>query len=241
MSQAFKSHGDRHRWWPCSVSLAEANPEQPIDHQGKWQEGEDGQEDRAAQESGKDLLLAEEERARGDEESKTHTPEVTRDSLSACDTSASDHTDGSRGGEQEDGAEEETHAGRSVLVRMVEGQDAERDDGGCSAKANQERSPVIPAYVPAAAGEPRGDDHVEGDNTADNIAPLGFHDGETKSAGGQRHHRDSKDVSGGAMQTAAFANGHCERAGEQANGATEDVQNQERESHAPHPFSTCDS
>ena len=43
---------------PCSVSLAEADAEQPIDHQGKWQEGEDGQEDRAAQERGKDLLLA---------------------------------------------------------------------------------------------------------------------------------------------------------------------------------------
>lgn len=44
--------------WPCSVSPAEADAEKPIDHQGKWQEGEDGQEDRAAQECRKDLLLA---------------------------------------------------------------------------------------------------------------------------------------------------------------------------------------
>jgi hypothetical protein len=33
------------------------------------------------------------------------------------------------------------------------------------------------------------------------------------------------------MRTAAFADSHGESAGEQANGATEDVQNQERESH----------
>ena len=52
------AHGRWHGWRPCSVSLAEADAEQPIDHQGKWQESEDGQEDRAAQESGKDLLLA---------------------------------------------------------------------------------------------------------------------------------------------------------------------------------------
>jgi hypothetical protein len=42
-------HGLWHGRWTCSVSLAEADAEQPIDHQGNWQEGEDGQEDRAAQ------------------------------------------------------------------------------------------------------------------------------------------------------------------------------------------------
>ena len=36
-----------------------------------------------------------------------------------------------------------------------ESQDAERDDGGCSAEADHERGPVRPAYVPAAAGEGR--------------------------------------------------------------------------------------
>jgi hypothetical protein len=33
------------------------------------------------------------------------------------------------------------------------------------------------------------------------------------------------------MQPAAFANGHREGAGKEANGATEDVQNQQWESH----------
>jgi hypothetical protein len=42
------------------VGLAEADANEPIDHQGEWQEGEYGQKDGAAQESGKDLLLAEE-------------------------------------------------------------------------------------------------------------------------------------------------------------------------------------
>ena len=62
-----------------------------------------------------------------------------------------------------------------------------------------------------------------------------------RGAGGQRQHRNGEDVSGGAMQTAAFADGHGDGAGEQADGATEDVQNQERESHASaRSFSTCD-
>jgi hypothetical protein len=38
------------------------------------------------------------------------------------------------------------------------------------------------------------------------------------------------------MQTAAFADGDREGASEQANGATEDVQNQERETHSSTSF-----
>jgi hypothetical protein len=114
-----RSHRHWHKWWPCSVSLAEADAEQPIDHQRKWQEGEDGQENRAAQENGKGLLLPQKERARGDEESKTHAPEVTCDALSAHDASASEHTNVSSGGEQEDATEEEAHARWSVLVGVV--------------------------------------------------------------------------------------------------------------------------
>ena len=161
---------------------------------------------------------------------------MTRDALSARDASASEHTNVSGGGEQEDDAEEEAHASGGVWVGVVEALDAESDDGGGSAKADQERGPVRPAYVPAATGEPCGGDHVERDNAADDVAPLGFHNGERERAGGQRHHRDGEDVSRDAMQTAAFADGHGERAGEQANRTTEDVQNQERETHASTSF-----
>jgi hypothetical protein len=38
------------------------------------------------------------------------------------------------------------------------------------------------------------------------------------------------------MQTATLADGHRKGAGKQANGATEDVQNQQRESHASPSF-----
>jgi hypothetical protein len=220
------------------VSLAEADAEEPIDHQGEWQEGKDCQEDRAAQESGKDCLLAEEERACGDEESKAHAPEVTRDALSARDSAASEHPDVSGRGEQEDDAEEKAHGGRSAFVggRVMEGLDTERDDGGCSADADEKRGPVKRSCNPAAAGKPGGGDQVECDDAADDVTALGFQDREVKAAGGQRQHRDAEHVSRGAMQTVAFADGHSDGAGEQANRATEDVQNQEGESQASTSF-----
>ena len=114
-----RSDGNRPGLWLCLVSLAEADAEEPIDHHGERQDGEDGKEDRAAQESGKDLLLAEEERACCDEESKAHAPEVTRDARSAGMPAASEHTDVSSGGEQEDGCHEEAHASGGVLVGVV--------------------------------------------------------------------------------------------------------------------------
>jgi hypothetical protein len=41
------------------------------------------------------------------------------------------------------------------------------------------------------------------------------------------------------MKTAAFTDGNREGAEKQTDGATEDVKHQERESHARHPFGTC--
>jgi len=134
VSEASRNRRHRRGWGLYFVSLAEADAEEPIDHQWEGQDSEDGQEDRAAQESGKDLLLAEEERACGDKESKAHAPEVTRDALSAGDSASSEHTDVSRGGEQKDYAEEEAHASRGVFVRMVERLDSKRDHGGCPAE-----------------------------------------------------------------------------------------------------------
>jgi hypothetical protein len=110
--------------------------------------------------------------------------------------------------------------------------DAECNDGGCSACADYKRSPVKSPCATAAAGQPSGGNQVEGDDAADDIAALGFQNREVKAARGQRQHCDGEDISGGAMQTAAFAHGDSEGAGEQANSATEDVQNQEREWHA---------
>ena len=177
-------------------------------------------------------MLAEEERPCGDKEPKTHAPEVTRDALSAGDSSPSEHTNVSGGGKQEDDAEEEAHASGGVFVGMVEGKDAKRDDSGCSAETDEKRGPVRPAYVPATSGEPRGNDHVEGDDTADDVAVLGFEYCETETARGQGQHRDGEDISGGPMEAAALTHGNSEAAGQQANRATENMQNQERKSHA---------
>jgi hypothetical protein len=68
------SDGNRTGLWLYFVSIAEADANEPIDHQREWQKGEYGQKDGAAQESGKDLLLAEEEGACSEEESETHAP-----------------------------------------------------------------------------------------------------------------------------------------------------------------------
>ena len=65
---------------------------------------------------------------------------------------------------------------------------------------------------------------------------LRLEDRETQTAGGQRQHGNGEDISRGAMQAAAFANSNGEGTGQQANGATEDVQNQERESHTSTAF-----
>jgi hypothetical protein len=68
------SDGNRTGLWLYFVSIAETDANEPIDHQGEWQKSEYGQKDGAAQESGKDLLLAEEEGACSEEESETHAP-----------------------------------------------------------------------------------------------------------------------------------------------------------------------
>jgi hypothetical protein len=182
VSEASRSRGHRRGWGLYFVRLAEADAEEPIDHQWEGQDGEDGQEDRAAQEGGKDLLLAEEERACGDKESKAHAPEVTGDALSAGDCASNEHANVSGGGEQEDGAEEEAHTNGCVFVGMVEGKETERDDRGCSSDADEKRCSVKSADVSAASGEPRGRDHVEGDDAADDVAMLGFEDCEPEGA-----------------------------------------------------------
>src|ERR1700678_3112558 len=105
------AHVRCHGWWSCSVSFAEADSEQPIDHQGKWQDGENGQEDRAAQEGREDLLLTQEKRASRNEESVAHAPQVPSDALPAGNSAACEHSDVASSGEQQDGAEEEAHAG----------------------------------------------------------------------------------------------------------------------------------
>jgi hypothetical protein len=161
---------------------------------------------------------------------------VTRDSRSAGDATASEHADVSGSGEQEDGCPEEAHGSGGILVGVVEGPDAERDGGGGSAGADKKCGEVKPAYAPTAAGKPRRGDHVEGDDAADDVAMLRLHDGETEGAGGQGKHRNGEDISGGAMQAAAFADGNSECAGQQADGAGENVKNQERKPHASTPF-----
>lgn len=43
-----RNRGSGNGGWPRLVSLAEADAEKPVDHQGKGQDGEDRQQDRAA-------------------------------------------------------------------------------------------------------------------------------------------------------------------------------------------------
>src|SRR5271170_3551970 len=81
---------------------------------------------------------------------------------------------------------------------------AEREDGDRSADADEKCGKVKPAYAPAAAGEPRCRDHVESEDAADDVAALRLHDGETEGAGGQGQHRNREDITGSAMQAAAF-------------------------------------
>ncbi|MDQ2842147.1 MAG: hypothetical protein M3Y72_14130 [Acidobacteriota bacterium] len=135
------------------MSLTEADADEPINHHGEWQESEHGQEDRAAQKSGEDLLLAEEEGKCGEEEFKAHAPEVTHDARSAGDAATSERTQVSGGGEQEHEAQEEAHRSGGVFVGAVEGVDAERENGGCSADADEKRGEIKPAYAPPAAEE----------------------------------------------------------------------------------------
>jgi len=157
---------------------------------------------------------------------------VARDALSASNSAASDHAYVSGGGEQEDARHEEAHGSGGVLVGMVEGPDAECDDGSGSACADEKCGEVKPAYAATAPGEPRRGDHVEGDDAAYDVAVLRLHDGETEGASGQGKHCDGEDVSRGAMRAAAFADGNSECAGQQADGASENMENQEREPHA---------
>lgn len=162
-------------WWLDLVSVLEADANEPIDHQGEWRDGEDGEEDGAAQESGKDLLLAEEERACCDEKSKAHAPEVTRDTLAAGRLAASKHTNISPCGEQEDACHKKSHAGRGVWIcggGISYAVDGKGEDGGCSAGANEKCPPFKRARFCAATGEPAGGDHIKGDHAADDVAGL---------------------------------------------------------------------
>ena len=54
------------------VRLAVMGAKRSKDYRRNWQDGTDSQEDGAAQKSGKDLLVAEEEIACRNEESKAH-------------------------------------------------------------------------------------------------------------------------------------------------------------------------
>jgi hypothetical protein len=92
--------------------------------------------------------------------------------LPAGNATASEHADVSGGGEQENGCQEEAHGSGGVLIGVVEGPDAERDNGDGSAGADEKCREVKPAYAPPTTGEPRRGDHVEGDDAADDVAML---------------------------------------------------------------------
>ena len=81
------------------------------------------------------------------------------------------------------------------------------------------------AAAPPAAGEPRGGDHVEGDNRSDDVSILRLLNGEIEGAGSKYQDRNGEDISRSPVQTAAFADAHGERAGKQANRSSKDVQN----------------
>src|ERR1700733_4690060 len=61
----------------------------------------------------------------------------------------------------------------------------------------------------------------------------GFQDGWEEGAGGQSQHGNSEDVPGCAAKFAAFAHRHNDRAGEQADASSQDMQDQEREPPCP--------
>jgi len=169
-------------WWLDPVSVLKADANEPIDHEGERQDGKDREKKGAAQESGKDLLLAEEERACCDEKPKAHAPEMARDALSAGRLAASEHANISGGGEHEDGRHKEGHAGGGVWVcgsGIPDAVDGEGEDGGCSANADDQCGPIKRACVSATACKPRSGDHVEGDDAADDVAGLGLQDCET--------------------------------------------------------------
>ena len=54
--------------------------------------------------------------------------------------------------------------------------------------------------------------------------------------GQQVQHGKGEDVAGCAVKRAAFAHSHGDRAAEQADASSEDMQNQEREPHCSHPY-----
>ncbi len=75
--------------------------------------------------------------------------------------------------------------------------------------ANEECGDVKPSNATATAGQSSRGDHVEGKNAADHVAVLRFEDRKTDAARCQGQHREREDVSGGAMQTTAFADGNA--------------------------------
>ena len=102
-------------------------------------------------------------------------PQVPTDALSARNSAACEHSDVPGSGEQQDGAEEEAHAGWGSsfidAAGVVEGVSAQGDSRNCASETDEKRTPVNKTCAcSAASSKPGRADQVEGANATDDIA-----------------------------------------------------------------------
>ena len=158
------------------------------------------------------------------------------------DATLSEHAGVSCGGKQKDATEHKTHENRGTVIRAgsaVQSSDAKRKHACRRSQAEKEAGPVEWAGAgSAASGEPGAANEIEGEDSGDDIADLRLEDGEPKTARGQGQHSQREDVARHTMQLTALARDHGDGACNEAERATEDMKDQEREPHAGTTFQT---
>src|SRR6202140_3580261 len=95
------------------ATLAEPNANHPVNQQDEGQDCERRQDVLLADGGREHLLLSQEERSCGDEQTKAHAPEVARDSWRARNASAQEHAKITASRQQGNSAHEEIHAKRN--------------------------------------------------------------------------------------------------------------------------------
>jgi hypothetical protein len=209
--------------------------EDPEDEKEQGKEGGNEEPGGVAEDRGEDFAaLAEEERARRDEQAEAHAPKMADDALKAEDTAAKKHAKIADSGEKHHGTHEKTHAdaeaafGRACLNHL----DTAKVSKDAEGERDEENNPIEAAgfAVFAFGGEPGGGDEIEGEDAAADVVVLMLERGEIDGAGGHSEHRSDKDFSGKGVARRAFTEDEGGGTGEQADHSGGDV---ERENGRP--------
>src|SRR5260370_42288065 len=153
---------------------------------------------------------------------------MSSDSLATENTGAQEHANVPGGSKQCQGAEDEVHPGGRVSFcpgRAHRRCDPKGHHDGSEPQCSQKSTPTVDARpaVSASGSYPRRCHHVEREQPGENIAHLRFHERHVGTAAGHGQHGNEEHLSSHPMPAGTFAEGHCEKARQYSQSATDNV------------------